>query len=236
VEMEDLAHRTYFLQPASELTEVFPSIPPEGISVTFDRKRALSREDMSFLSWDHPMTTRAIDMVLSSGTGSASFGLLRGANNPGVLMEFIFVLETKSDQTIYVDRFLPNTPIRVVVDYTGKEQTEAYSVELLNKNLIPGSIEPLLDNDTLVETILPNMIAAAKKIAEKRSKIEIDKGLQHMNLTLNHEIERLKMLQRKNRNIRAEEIQIALSEQLTLASLIENARLRMDAIQLILKS
>ena len=235
VEMEDLAHRSYFLQPASELTEVFPSIPPQGICVTFDRKRALSREDMSFLSWDHPMTTGAIDMVLSSGTGSASFGVLRGAGSPGLLMEFLFVLETKSDQTIYVDRFLPNTPLRIVVDHTGKEQTEEYSVELLNKNLIPGSIEPLLDNDTLVETMLPNMINAAKKIAEKRSAVEIEKGLQRMNHTLNHEIERLKTLQKKNKNIRAEEIQTALSEQLTLTTLIQNARLRMDAIQLILK-
>src|SRR5690606_30261211 len=57
VEMEDLAPRTYFLHPASEATEVFPSIPGEGMGVTFDRQRALSREDMGFLSWDHPLTT-----------------------------------------------------------------------------------------------------------------------------------------------------------------------------------
>jgi ATP-dependent helicase HepA len=78
VEMEDLAARTYLLHPSSLNTGVFPSIPFEGVCVTFDRKRALSREDISFLSWDHPMTTGAIDMVLSSATGSASFGVLRG--------------------------------------------------------------------------------------------------------------------------------------------------------------
>jgi ATP-dependent helicase HepA len=234
VEMEDLAARTYFLQPASEITGVFPSIPPEGIGVTFDRKRALSREDISFLSWDHPMTTGSIDMVLSSGTGSASFGVLRGANSPGVLLEILFVLETTSEQSIYVDRFLPNTPLRVVVDHTGKEVTEKYAVETFDKKLIPGSIDPLLDNEMIVETLLPDMISAATKIADAQRTKKIAKGLQRMNLTLNHEIDRLKTLQQKNKNIRPEEIQIALDEQLTLTTLIQNAQVRMDAIQLIL--
>ena len=55
-----------------------------------------------------------------------------------------------------------------------------------------------------------------------------------MNLTLNHEIDRLKILQQKNKNIRPAEIQTALHEQLTLTSLIKDARVRLDAIQLIL--
>jgi len=235
VEMEDLASRTYFLHPSSEISGVFPSIPREGIGVTFDRKRALSREDINFLSWDHPMATGAIDMVLSSGTGSASYGVLRGTNSPGVLIEIIFVLETTSEQSIYVDRFMPNTPLRIVVNHSGKEVTDNYAAETLNKKLTPGSIDELLDNEMLVETILPNMITAATKIAEQKRTIEIEKGLQRMNLTLNHEIDRLKILLQKNNNIRMEEIQTALDEQKTLTMLINTARVRMDAILLILK-
>ena len=234
VEVEDLAARTYFLQPASEITGVFPSIPPEGIGVTFDRKRALSREDMSFLSWDHPMTTASIDMVLSSGTGSASFGVLRGFNRPGMLLEILFVLETTGEQSIYVDRFLPNTPLRIVVDHTGKDVTDSYSVETFDKKVTAGSIDPLLDNERVVETLLPDMISAAKSKAAAHRKEEIAMGMLRMNLTLNHEIERLFVLQQKNKNIRPEEIQIAVGEQGTLATLIQHAQLRMDAIQLIL--
>ena len=129
VEMEDLSFRTYLLQPASIITEVFPSIPREGICVTFDRKHALRREDISFLSWDHPMTTGAIDMVLSSGTGSASFGVLRGSDSPGLLLELLFVLETSGGQSIFVDRFLPKTPLRIVVDHTGKEVTDKFMLQ-----------------------------------------------------------------------------------------------------------
>ncbi|WP_234364391.1 RNA polymerase-associated protein RapA [Lunatibacter salilacus] len=235
IEMEDLSSRTYFSHPASEATEVFPSIPKEGMGITFDRKRALSREDIGFLTWDHPLTTSSMDMVLSSGTGSSSFGVLRGTNSPGLLLEILFVLETAQGQNVYVDRFLPSTPLRIVVDHSGKDVTDLWAVETFYKKLTPGKIDTLLDNQTLMDTVLPNMIAAATKIAEQRSEIEIVDGLQRMNLTLNHEINRLKILQKKNKNIRTEEIQIALNEQQTLTSLIKDARVRMDAIQLIRK-
>ena len=235
IEMEDLPSRTYFLKPTSIITETFPSIPREGISVTFDRKHAISREEISFLSWDHPMTTDSIDLILSSGTGSASYGVLKGTKNHGLLIEVLFVLETPTRQNIYVDRFLPTTPIRVVVDHTCNEVTDAYPIEILDKKLITSQIDSLLDNETLVETLLPNMIKIATKVAKEKSSKEIKNGLNRMNIKLKHEIDRLKTLQKKNNNIRSEEIQIAIEEQTVLTSIIKNARVRIDAIQLIRK-
>ncbi len=235
IEMEDLAFRTYYLKPASVLTEKFPSIPADGISITFDRKHALSREEISFLTWDHPMLTDSIDLILSSGTGCASYGVLKGTQNPGLLLELLFVLETPKGQNAYIDRFLPNTPLRVIVNHTGQEVTDKYPVEILDKKLIPSQIDALLHNEAIVETLLPNMIAVAQKVAKEKSTKEIKHGLHQMNVTLNHEIDRLKFLQEKNNNIRPEEIQTAYKEQAVLAALIKNARLRMDAIQLIRK-
>lgn len=235
IDMEDLAARTYFLQSSSVIASIFPAIPKAGLWATFDRKRALSREDISFLSWDHPITTDAIDRVLSSDTGNASFGILRGTGSPGLLLELLFVLETASGQNLGIDRFLPNTPLRIVVDHAGKEVTDEYPVESLDKTLIQGQIAPLLDNDALVENILPNMISTATDWANERSKTEIAHGLKRMNDSLNHEIDRLERLQEKNKNIRQEELQFAREEQATLTAIITEARVRLDAIQLIRK-
>lgn len=55
-----------------------------------------------------------------------------------------------------------------------------------------------------------------------------------MNLTLNHEIERLRALKENNNNIRQDEIQRALDEQEELSILIKNARVKMDAVQFII--
>jgi len=235
VEMEDLTSRTYFLHPMDGSAVAFPSIPFEGISATFDRKRALSREDISFVTWDHPMATGAIDMVLSSGTGAVCYGELKGIHSPGILVEILFVLETAGEQSNSIDRFLPNTPMRIVVDHTGKNVTETFSVEKLEKQLMPAIIDDLLENETLMETVLPNMISAAEEFAEDLKAKEIAKGLKRMNLRLGHEIDRLKQLQKKNKNIRPEEVRIAEREQAELAERIKQARIRMDAIQLIKK-
>ena len=233
IESEDLAPRTYLLHPARENREAFPAIPDDGISVTFDRKRALSREDVSFISWDHPMVTGALDMVLSLGTGSASFGVLRGTKKTGILLEVIFVLETAGRKGIDVDRFLPNTPLRIVVNHSGINVTKDYSVDLLNKQLKPGRIDDMLDNETLVETILPAMLQKATSLAEQLQGKEIDLGLQRMNQTLEHEIERLATLHQQNKAIRPDEIRTALDEKNVLTELIGNAQIRMDSLQLI---
>ena len=233
IEIEDLAPRTYLLHPARENREAFPSIPDDGISVTFDRKRALSREDVSFISWDHPMVTGAVDMVLSLGAGGASFGVLRGTKRTGILLEVIFVLETAGRKGIHVDRFLPNTPLRIVVNHSGNNVTKDYTVEMFNKQLIPGRVEDIIDNEIFVETILPDMLITATDIAEQLKGDEIKEGLKCMNQTLDHEIGRLTTLHKQNKSIRLDEIRTALDEKNVLIELIGNAQVRMDSIQLI---
>ena len=233
IEMEDLAPRTYLLHPARTNREAFPSIPDGGISITFDRKRALSREDINFVSWDHPMVTGALDMVLSLGTGAASFGVLRGTGQTGILLEVIFVLETAGKKGINVDRFLPSTPLRVVVDHTGDEVTADYPIELFNKQLRAGKIDDLIENETLVDTIIPDMIKTATEVAEQLKLEEIDKGSARMGQTLDHEIGRLAYLFKRNKGIRPDEIRTALDEKSVLTALINNARIRIDAVQLI---
>lgn len=233
IEMEDLAPRTYLLHPARTNTEAFPSIPDGGVSVTFDRKRALSREDVSFISWDHPMVTGALDMVLSLGTGGASFGVLKGTGGTGLLLEVTFVLETAGRKGIDVDRFLPSTPLRVVVNHTGDEVTEDYPIALFNKQLRPGKIDDLMENETVVDTIIPSMLSTANEIAEQMRIDGVDGGLQRMNQTLDHEIGRLAYLYKRNKGIRPDEIRTALDERSVLTALIEHAKVRLDSIQLI---
>src|SRR5439155_934455 len=71
--VEELAHRTYKLGSAGVLADSFPGLPAEGLTVTCDRKRALAREDIQFLTWDHPLVTGALDLLLGSEKGNSSF-------------------------------------------------------------------------------------------------------------------------------------------------------------------
>ena len=61
VSVEDIDERISL--SSSLFTESFPGIPDGGITITFDRQTALQREDIAFLTWDHPMVRGAIDLL-----------------------------------------------------------------------------------------------------------------------------------------------------------------------------
>ena len=232
VEMEDLASRTFWLYPPPEHKQAFLDLPGEGRSVTFDRARALSREEVAFLSWDHPMVSGAIDLVLGSNTGAASFGVLRGGR-PGLLLEAQFVLEPLGGQRLHVDRFLPPTPLRVVVDHTGADVTDAYPVTTFEQQLIPGRMDDLLDNESFVEAMLPNLIDTATELAEPWAAATRAQAQQQMQRRLDHEIDRLRALQQRNPQIRPEEIELAVAVRAQLTELIAEAQVRLDGVLLV---
>jgi ATP-dependent helicase HepA len=201
--------------------------------VTFDRKKALSREDLSFLSWDHPIVSGTIDMILSSGKGAVSYGALRSDEQSAILLEFMFVVETIGGKSLNVDRFLPSTPIRLVIDHTGRRVTKLYPSEDLEQNLVGGDHDEILENESFEELMFPKMMSEANIFAEKRVKIVISDSVKIMKMQLGYEISRLNSLSKKNSNIRPEELEQATLEMSSLEEIMQNAQVRVDAMRLI---
>lgn len=233
IETEDLAPRTYALHPRDVTRDVFPSIPEDGITVTFDRKRALSREDIGFLSWDHPMVTGAVDLVTGSEKGNASFGVLPGKGESPLLLEAIYILETVADGRLHVDRFLPATPLRVVVNHEPTDVTDSFPAADLARRIRGGRAEHLLEDPIIVKSLIPDMLDAASFIASEMAAHVTAASLRDMTVATGHEIDRLKALRKINTHIRPEEIRLAEQEQARLAVAIENARVRLDSVRLI---
>jgi ATP-dependent helicase HepA len=107
IDVEEIAPRTYKLGSAGVFADSFPGLPAGGVTVTCDRRRALVREDVQFLTWDHPLVTGALDLLLGSEKGNCSF--VEGDGG----LEAVYVLECVAPPHLHIDRFLPPTPIRV---------------------------------------------------------------------------------------------------------------------------
>ncbi|MEO5961394.1 MAG: RNA polymerase-associated protein RapA, partial [Opitutaceae bacterium] len=120
VRIKDHEEGDLFLDPSHAYVESFPSIPHDGMLATFDRARAIVREDIRFLSPDHALVQDAIDLLIDSKSGTTAFGFLR-SDKPNLLLETIFVLETVADTRWHVDQFLAPTPVRVVIDLRGQD-------------------------------------------------------------------------------------------------------------------
>ena len=235
VHVEELAPLTWQLNAQGAMTDAFPSLPAEGMIATCDRRRALAREDVGFLTRDHPLVTGALDLLLGSEKGSCAFAVLPHATERTLLLETVFVLEAIAAPHLHVDRFLPGTPVRVVVNHKPATVTKQYPPESFAGTLKKGRPYKLLDKEDIARRVIPAMLKTAQDAAEVTAKQLIESSLAEMNQMLGHELHRLRTLRQVNRHIRPEELELAEREQRELHAAIHGARLRLDCLRMIWK-
>ncbi len=235
VRIEELAPHTWHLHPEGVITDAFPAMPAEGMIATCDRQRALAREDVGFLTWDHPMVTGAMELLLGSETGNCAFAVFPVATERALLLEAVFVLETIAASRLHADRFLPATPVRLVVDQNGEDLSETHRGESFRNRLQKGSPYKLIENASIVRQVLPAMLDASTRLAEAHAAQLREAALKEVKELLGHEVGRLKALSRVNNRIRPQEIQLAEKQQAALHEAVRQSRLRLDALQLIWK-
>lgn len=229
--VEELGNRSYFLLPGNLVTDAFPSLPDEGITVTFDRERALSRENIAFLTPDHPMVRGALDLILGTENGNSSFVLWRSSGAEGLLLEAQFIIECAAPTNLHVERFFSPPPIRSLVDHAKKDRREdsKYPQAKLEK----GSPTRLFENSGVKKKIFPSMLSKARKLAEAEMQSLVEASALQMKQQLQLEIERLEDLAKINDHIRPEELFQLQEHMQTLESAIRSAQLRLDSVRLV---
>ncbi len=233
VEVEELGSRSYLLKSGASQNAALPGLAPEGATFTFDRARALSREDVGFLTPDHPLVQASLDALLGIEVGNSVFGVWRSAQPDGILLEAHFVIECVAPPGLHADRFLPATPVRVVVDQTlgDRSDDEAF----LEAELEKGDVFRLIDTPVFKKKHLPAMLAKAAEIAGKRKESIVQGAALKATDQLKSEIERLEDLRRVNASIREEEITALQDLKASLLEAFTSANVRTDALKLVLR-
>ncbi|MDG1358285.1 MAG: SNF2-related protein [Akkermansiaceae bacterium] len=229
--IDELTDRSYLLLPGHLITDSFPSLPDDGLNVTFDRTRALSREDATFMSWDHPVARTALELLLTSEAGNASFGVWEGAREKGVLLETYYVVECVAPAALHSDRFLPTTPLRVQVDHQGGDRSA--DLRLSADHLRVGNLHQLLSQEKFRKVMLPAMLEGCQKIAAEQMATVIDKASIACDEKLGAEIDRLVTLGKINDHVSENEIDALRRQHETLSAAIGKSRLRLDAVRVI---
>jgi len=233
IHAEELSHRTYRLGSAHVFADFFPGLPAEGLTVTCDRQQALRREDVQFLTWDHPLVTGALDLLLGSEQGNSSFALWPDRTTAGLYLEAIYVLECIAPAPLHADRFLPATPLRVLVDHQGNDVSRIFKTDMRVALLTEGDVYPLLEQPKLREDLFPLLLQKSQQLATGRVAAIVTQAQSQMTTQLDHEIARLQELQKVNPSVRPEEVQLLVEQRSELAQHLNEARLRLDAIRLI---
>lgn len=213
----------------------YPGLPYEGATITFDRETALSREDMHFISWEHPMIQGGIDLLLSEGVGTCAVSLLKNKALPvgTILLELVYLVDAQAPKSSGISRFLPQTPIRMMVDARGNDLSSQVEFESFNRQLSPVNRHLASKLVTSVQKEVHQLIEVAEgQVAEKVEQIRA-KAQEEMNSSLNGELERLQALKAVNPNIRDQELEAIESQIRDLTGYIAQAQVQLDSLRLI---
>lgn len=222
------------LDASHAYVEGFPTIPRDGLLATWDRRRAIAREDMAFLSADHPLLRDTLDLLVDSSAGTTAFCTLE-ADKPNLLLEAVFVLETVADARWHVDQFLAPSPVRVLVDIHGKDRTEDNDYSRLDDDVEDAPLPRFLERPGFNGTLLKNLVEAATERATKSSAALKQAARERAAAALTADLQRLVDLSKLNDNVRPEEIELAKKKVLHVRTAIEQARLRLDSLRLIVE-
>ena len=236
VQQDDKADNAIALNQSEHmLNSNFPCLPEDGTTVTFDRDTALVNENYQLLTWDHPMVRGVMDLVLSDEIGNASIGLLKNEALPvgTFFLECLFTVEATAPAHLQLGRYLPTTPIRILVDKNGNNLAEKVSENVLDKQLSPVKKQMALQLIKALKTQIAPLVAKAEAHGAQHIIAIQEKSLTAMQNKLSLEQQRLTALKTINPSVRQEEIDFISQQQDELSHYIDKAQLTFEAIRMI---
>ena len=236
VEQDDLGENSIVITPTGTmLVPDFPGLKEEGVTVTFDRQLALAREELEFLTWDHPMIRQGIDLIASGDIGKASMALLVNKQLPAgtLLVELIYMIESQSPKGLQLNRFLPPTPIRLLLDSKGNDLAGQVNFDTLQNKLKPLGKDIA---NRMIKMARPNIEQLIKIGDHKITEIaqaQIQEACRLAEQTLTSELNRLIALKAVNKNIRQAEIDVLEKQRVLSLEELSKASWRLDSLRVI---
>jgi len=212
----------------------FPALPEEGLTATYQRDMALLREDIHYLTWEHPMVSGAMDLVMSGDFGNSALCTIKMPHLKAgmILLEAVFTISCTAPPALQLYRYLPLTIIRKVVDGRKNDLSEIFSERVFNKLAQKVRRHRAQDFVRHARQRIVTMIECAELLASVEEQSVIDTAVTQMHAVQQAEQQRLQALARVNPNIRQDEIDYLLNETSELQHYLNTAKIKLEAIRI----
>ena len=217
IHTEEGSERCLILKPSENLvTGELPFLDDGGITCTFDRDLALARDDLHFLTWEHPVVRETIDVVYHSELGNASVAMIKAKSiKPGtVMVETLHTADCPAPKRLEIGRYLDQTPLRSLITLDGRDLGTAISCENLTRLIKPVSIT---QSAGVIRELRPKLVSALTELdaravshvrtLQKAAQLSVDNALKS-------EAQRLAALGARNGSVREDEVE-AVNQLLT---------------------
>ncbi len=213
----------------------YPELPDDGLTYTYNRDTALAREDVNFLTWESPLVSQALELVISNSTGNCTLiaTKLPGLQAGLLLAETLHIIDCVAPAGLDAGRYLPPLVVRSLVTPALDDVADRLPFDPYLETLdLPGdAVSGILRQQ---EGVIRKLLVVAEESAQKKLKPLRESAQATMDSQMQGEISRLVALQAVNPNVREDEVRFLKDAAERLRTVISRARLRLDAVRIII--
>ena len=239
VDQEDKGENSIILRPSEHMMfPTYPGLHEDGVTVTFDRDTALSRDDIALITQEHPLVQTGLDLITGSDTGTTSVAILKNKALPAgtLFLELIYMADASAPKSSQLYRYLPPTPIRVLLDKNGNDLSAKVDYTSFDKQLSAVNRHIGSKLVTASQPILHPLFAKGEEYAQAAVNELVAQAREKMTSQLTSELDRLESLKAVNPNIREEELEYLRNQMQELSTYLDASQLQLDAIRMVLVS
>lgn len=196
------------LHPSDEVQVEGLAVPEEGLTLTFERPQALLREDMAFMTYEHPLMQSIFDVVNSGTFGNTTVAMLHTHAMPEglLLLEVNFRIKAIAPKLLNLTAYLPKPLIRIFLSQQGTDFSEKISPHVIMPHI--HRLEKAKARQVIKarKDILEARYEQAQTLAQQQLPMISEEAKQNFYKHWQREIDRLIYLQRINPNVRESEI------------------------------
>lgn len=236
VEVEDMNDPyTFFIRPGDTmLLPHFPGLESEGMTITFKRENALAKDDMIFLTWDHPMVVGIMDFISSKEMGNSTIASWKIPSKESFLFEGYYLLSCIADKKLQIQKFFPPTPLRVLMNAQMQDMTQKLPKKFLDENTGTLDHEKRAQLKDLPKDFIKECIKKGRELCAVRAKQYKDKFRDDMVKAMDAEIQRLESLRKVNPTVSETEILLLRFNKTNMIKAMDKAELSLDSVRLII--
>ncbi len=223
---------SFVIRPTEDLAHAIHALPDEGVTVTYRRDIATAREELTYLSWDHPLILELFNTIEDESTGKASLAFMADPTIPVGAFYLETLYKVQADHHgLDNNPYITTTPIRLLVDYKGHQLPEdalpelSYVSHKIARKLVPA-----------LQQHIEKALVISAEYANQQAQVVVTESQQRVKATLGAEVARLQTLQTVNPSISEVEVATAQAKLEATLAAVSNAQVHLDALRLIVNN
>lgn len=196
------------LHPSDDVQVEGLLIAEDGMTLTFERDQALLREDMAFMTYEHPLMQSIFDIINAGTFGNTTVAKLQSHAMPEgmLLVEVNFRVETIAPKILNLSAYLPKPFIRVFLSQQGTDFSKKIQPDMIMRHIHRLEKSKARQVIKARKDILEARYEQAQQLAEEQLPAISTEAQNQFNQHWQREIERMEYLRRINPNVRENEI------------------------------